>query len=171
MTARSCEPMPRTRRPKGVKSRRALRIARKQTPSQISLGTPRNWPTAQLRLFALSSAEILMERSVESQKPTDVTTPLIASVAMKEGMRSLVETIPPRDPAAPPARTASGTAANPKRGRPTARTQLDIEATLCTDRSIPPIMITKVTPDAIKKSVMVSAIMVSRLLLEKKERS
>jgi hypothetical protein len=46
--------------------------------------------------------------------------------------------------------------------------QLAIDATLCIDRSIPPIMMTNVTPEAIRKSVMVSAVMVSRFLLEKK---
>ena len=43
-----------------------------------------------------------------------MTTPLTASVAIKEGMRSLVETNPPRNPAAAPPSTANGTAEKPK---------------------------------------------------------
>ena len=49
--------------------------------------------------------------------------------------------------------------------------QLVIEATACTERSMPPIMMTRVTPDAIRNSVMVSAVTVSKLPSEKKVRS
>ena len=45
--------------------------------------------------------------------------------------------------------------------------QLAIDATLWTDRSMPPMMMTKVTPDAIRNSVIVSAMTPRRLLPEK----
>ena len=49
--------------------------------------------------------------------------------------------------------------------------QLVIEATACTDRSMPPIMMTRVTPDAMRNSVMVSAVTDRKLLTEKNVRS
>ena len=49
--------------------------------------------------------------------------------------------------------------------------QLAIEATAWIDRSIPPNMMTSVTPDAIRNSVMVSAVTVRKLASEKKVRS
>ena len=45
--------------------------------------------------------------------------------------------------------------------------QLAIEATACTERSMPPIMMTKVTPEAMRNSVMVSAVTSSMLPTEK----
>ena len=46
--------------------------------------------------------------------------------------------------------------------------QLAIDATACTERSMPPIMMTSVTPDAIRNSVMVSAVTDRKLPSEKK---
>ncbi len=49
--------------------------------------------------------------------------------------------------------------------------QLVIEATAWIDRSMPPIMMTRVTPDAIRNSVMVSAVISRKLPTEKNIRS
>ena len=46
-----------------------------------------------------------------------------------------------------------------------------MEATACTERSMPPIMMTSVTPEAIRNSVMVSAVTSRKLPMEKKVRS
>ena len=49
--------------------------------------------------------------------------------------------------------------------------QLAIEATAWTERSMPPIMMTSVTPEAMRKSVIVSAVTARKLPSEKNVRS
>ena len=98
-----------------------------------------------------------------------VTTPPTARVEMNEGIRSFVCDTPPASPASAPAPTANGIARMPSSGRVAATMTLVMDATACTDRSIPPMRMTKVAPAAIRNRVMVSDVSTIRVRKLKNE--
>ena len=116
----------------------------------ITSCTPRTLPVIQrtsCRPVSVRATDCPCSMSRESP----VMMPPVASVAMKDGMRSLTWTKPLHSPTTSPTRIVTGKAPKPKPGSSSATTMLAKEAPACTERSMPPSMMTKVMPAAITK--------------------
>src|SRR6218665_2735657 len=157
IAAGSPAPMASVCRPKTVERCRNRQNANTAMPSKISCGTPNEVPVVQPSDALRISWPTPRGRVRESVSAAADAIPPIASVAMKEGMRSAVWMMPLNRPTPNDAASATTAASAPWRGSSSATITLESDATACNDRSMLPINTTKVVPAAMMNKVELSA--------------